>query len=287
MEAAFEFIDKKAEEFAEEAERVAEEAGLVEQLFTLKLGEVTPYVAKEGDSKQYSRLYLKDLSPDDNLVVKVITDDNFSDPDLYMSFTNMIPHSPASSDFRCASDGAETCTIPAARLQEESKRTGGGGVDVYLGITCKVSCKFQIYPSLQTVTHLSDNQEIQVKLDAQGSKLFKFRVPPPRDDINQKANILTGLNIWASSLESSKLYDQSDFVLSATTDQTAGPGTSASTGLHGLPIWTKGKGISIVNDENQDSSKGRGWCDDCWITIILSARLKGVYTLKAGLKMQN
>ena len=68
---------------------------------------------------------------DDNLIVKVMTDDPFSDPNIYMSFTMKEPND--KSEFKCSAAGKDTCTLSGAQLQH------GLSSDklVYIGVYCQ------------------------------------------------------------------------------------------------------------------------------------------------------
>ena len=58
----------------------------------------------EGQNKmRFYSLKLRNRDDSDNLIIKLITDDPFSDPDLYISFSEKNPDSASNSDFVCAS----------------------------------------------------------------------------------------------------------------------------------------------------------------------------------------
>ena len=157
----------KLDDIAGEAAEVLHSSALVRLGYKrLKLGDLSDFESHPDDSQELYRLYLKTIGQDESLIVKVITDDPFSDPDVFLSLTDAAPHSPGSSDFECASEGAETCTIPSSFLMDEMQRTGKVELEVFIGVICKKRCKYQIHSSLEKTMELKDKFETQVDIDA-------------------------------------------------------------------------------------------------------------------------
>jgi hypothetical protein len=61
-----------------------------------------------------------------------MTNDPFSDPNIYMSFTMDEPND--KSEYKCAAEGKDTCTLSGAQIQH-----GLGSRDklVYIGVYCQ------------------------------------------------------------------------------------------------------------------------------------------------------
>ena len=76
------------------------------------------------------------------MIIQVLTQDEFSDPDIYLSFTNTKPNSPGSSEFVCASQGRDTCTISSNQLLALKQMATGKDqiITLYVGIVCESVC---------------------------------------------------------------------------------------------------------------------------------------------------
>lgn len=84
---------------------------------SLTLDEITEDITLDNQQMYYKiRLAEHQKQSELNLVVKLLTSDEFSDPDMFISFTNEQPDSPGSSDIMCTSEGGDTCTISHERL---------------------------------------------------------------------------------------------------------------------------------------------------------------------------
>ena len=110
----------------------------------------------EGQTQFFYKVDVPSSNQEGNLVVKLLTSDEFSDPDLFLSFSNEEPNSPGGSDIMCASQGSDTCTVSSSRLNEGDIRT------VFVGVVCHANCRYRIHPTFETVISLSNNVEMRL-----------------------------------------------------------------------------------------------------------------------------
>ena len=71
------------------------------------------------------------VSPEQSLIVQLVTSEDLSDPDVFLSFDNQRPESPGSADFMCAQEGAafvernHTCVGRIAFGQKSTAKHAG------------------------------------------------------------------------------------------------------------------------------------------------------------------
>ena len=87
----------------------------------LNLGEISDVIELNGEPQNLKRFYKiqiqNKVTDDDTLIVKVMTDDPFSDPNIFMSFSQQEPNE--NSEYKCAAAGKDTCTISGVDLQRK------------------------------------------------------------------------------------------------------------------------------------------------------------------------
>lgn len=124
----------------------------------LTLDQLTKVVELSGGDQDQTRFYslkLRNRDDEDNLIVKLLTDDPFSDPDIYISFSNHNPDS-SSYDFYCGSEGRDTCTVSSSFIKEHLQ----SDQKVYIGIRCSKQCRYRLNSQLQSTILLQDNTEM-------------------------------------------------------------------------------------------------------------------------------
>ena len=80
---------------------------------------------------------------------EIITDEPFSDPDVYISKENKYPSSPRSSDWFSERYGSDVLTIPSEALAP--------GETLYIGMYCQFKCRYHL--------NISEAFESEIKLD--------------------------------------------------------------------------------------------------------------------------
>ena len=94
-----------------------------------------------SNERRYFSIPISNQKEGESLVLKLITEDQFSDPDLYVSTKESHPDSPGNSEIMCASEGSDLCSVPSEML-----RNGG---TVYAGVVCKSFCQFSVRAELR------------------------------------------------------------------------------------------------------------------------------------------
>ena len=122
----------------------------------LKIGVPIKGRMEIDESHQYFKLILPDsikgkllqISIKQNKEEEIITDEPFSDPDVYVSKENKYPSSPRSSEWYSERYGSDILTIPSEALNP--------GSILYIGMYCQFKCRYQL--------NISEAFESEIKL---------------------------------------------------------------------------------------------------------------------------
>ena len=211
-------------------------AQTVEQLRVSEISELYKLDGKEPNSKVFFKVRVEGLGVEDNLMIKLVTPDRFSDPDLFISQQNTHPDSPGNSEIMCASNGGDACTVPRSKLNENSW--------VYAGVVCKSNCAFRVYPSILGKIELKNNREERLDFRDNESKLFKFRVPSKSGVGGSLEERISSITILARPLFKSRDFKQSSLILAAAANSEITAGTSLQS-VRSEPVWDNSQVVQL------------------------------------------
>jgi len=94
----------------------------------------------------------------EHLVIKVMADSYESDPDVFISKTEMYPTSSQNAQWYCEREGSETCVIHNGEFNV--------GDTLYIGVKCVKECSYKLRPWYAAVTNLAESDRTQMRFEA-------------------------------------------------------------------------------------------------------------------------
>ena len=212
-----------------------------QKIKTIKIGEPIKGRMEIDESHEYFQLILPEtiegkilqVTTRQNKDEEIITDEPFSDPDVYISKENKYPSSPRSSDWFSERYGSDVLTIPSEALSP--------GETLYIGMYCQFKCRYYL--------NISEAVESEIKLDD-----FNYVSLGPHQTMNYKLYIdkdFRELNVVAYS-------NNGKFRIFMNKEAPSSQNT-----FNVIPSWRNGYVFQISEDNKLE------YCSKCYYHIVI------------------
>lgn len=192
---------------------------------------------------------------DQYLVLNVVPpDDEFSDPDIFISEKNSRPTF-VNSEWKCQTYGQDICVIPRESIKP--------GKTFYITVYCQYKCEYTLTALFRRELNLWEGIGSEGKLLPGKSRIYKFRVPKEQNVRSITVNFELDFVHKASSLKM--------FVTRARDESTV---PSAENSVKVTPSWL---GLTAKIYEGD-----REFCTDCDYKVLLSSSEETDYKLTYG-----
>lgn len=219
-----------------------------------------PDSSKLDMSLVYYKIEVVDLIPGEDLIIMAKPANRLSDPDLYISSTNLYPNSYGTAEMVCNAFGLDICVINASKITANST--------FYVGVSCYQDCEYYLLAEYNSEVFLSLGQEVFIRYYESASEIAKIYIPK-NDAIDQ-------LIIYANIINFQQINETFHLYVNEGNEI---PSTSSYDYIS-KEVWHDGKGVNIARNYYDDQGI-KPLKTDCNYTVLVEGPAQSIILLIA------